>query len=94
VTELESIRTRSFPTVIIKGQLANDLLISGVIRMSDPDLFTAEVGNVPDSKTSELYSVVSILSNLSKSHIFQIVDDGLSRHIKIFPKPAPRREGN
>jgi hypothetical protein len=94
VTELEAVRTRSFPTVIIKGQLANDLLISGFIRMSDPDLSIAEVGGAAVPLTSGFHNVMSILSNLSESHIFQIIRDGSSRYIKIFPKPTPRREGN
>jgi hypothetical protein len=95
IEELKSVRTkRAHPVVTIVGELANNLLISGVVRPIDQGTRHAEVIKLADSKSPELCSVISLLQDLSGSHLFEVEGDTSLRTIKMYPKPSLRREGN
>jgi len=87
-------KTRSHPVISIVGELANNLLISGVIRSCEPGEPQAEVVKLRDPRSRELCSVVTLLQNLSESHVFELADNDRGRIIKIYPRPSTRREGN
>jgi hypothetical protein len=95
VEELKAVqKTRSHPTIFIEGVLANDLIISGLVRhQSDDRSIAAEVLQM---KTADLPRdpIYRILSELSHTHCFEIVGDGGPKRIRIFPQPSHRREGN
>jgi hypothetical protein len=80
--------------VTIVGELANNLLISGVVRPVNRGTCHAEVINLSAPKSPELCSVISLLQDLSGSHLFKVEGDTNRRTIKIYPKPSIRREGN
>lgn len=93
--ELKSLhRGRSHPTIVIEGELANNLLISGMVRPKDgrPN----GEGEVVQLKTnnSQLYPIFEVLFELSRAHCIQIVNDNSPKQIKIYPRPSSRREGN
>jgi hypothetical protein len=87
-------RGRSHPVVTIVGELANNLLISGVVRASEQDAPRAEVVKLNNPESSKLYPVVSMLQDLSRSNVLELVEDGQGKLIRIYPKPCHRREGN
>jgi hypothetical protein len=87
-------KRRSHPIVTIVGELADNLLISGVVRTIEQDAPRAEVVTLNNPRPSELSPVVSLLHDLSRSNIFELVDEGQGRRIKIYPRPSLRREGN
>jgi len=95
VEELSSVsKSRSHPSISIQGELANNLLISGILRVKR-DLAAAEgqVVRLKDPK-SPMYSVCEILRELSYSSLFQVCRENSQCQIKICPKPFGRREGN
>jgi hypothetical protein len=94
IGELKSVqKTRSLPIIRIEGELANNLLIAGILRPSESDNGEGEVAKLQKLDTA-MYSVTEILYELSRANRFEIVGGGGSRQIKISPKPFARREGN
>lgn len=95
VEELKAVqKTRSHPTIFIEGGLANDLIISGTVRSkSDYSDFAAEVWQ-PKTANSLRDPLYQILSDLSRTHCFEIVGENGPKRIKIYPQPSHRREGN
>lgn len=95
IEQLKSIhKTRAHPVITIVGELANNLLISGVVRSREQGARQAEVIKLGDNKSPELCSVISLLQDLSGSHVFELADNERGRIIKIYPRPSRRREGN
>lgn len=95
VEELKAVqKTRSHPTIVIEGGLANDLIISGMVRPKS-DHNNCE-GEVLPLKTvnSHLYPICQILSDLTRANCLQIVGNNGSKTIRIYPRPSRRREGN
>jgi len=98
VTTLEELKSvqkvRSHPTIVIEGELANNLLISGIVRFKD-DRQNGE-GEVLQLKetNSQLFPFFEVLFDLSRAHCFQILSNNSPKQIKIYPKPSCRREGN
>jgi len=93
--ELKSVhKVRSHPTIVIEGELANNLLISGIVRLKD-DRQNGE-GEVLQLKepNSQLFPFFEVLLDLSRAHCFQILSNNSPQQIKIYPKPSCRREGN
>jgi len=95
VEELEAARlTRSHPNIIIEGELANNLIISGMVSLkSDQRNREGQVSQVK-SVNSHLYPVYRILLELSRTHCFEVMDDSGPKRIKMYPRPFCRREGN
>jgi hypothetical protein len=94
VEELKSVRkVRSHPIILIQGELANNLLIAGILRPKEFDGAQGEVVQLK-SPTSTMYSVTEILNELSRANRFEIIGAGGGKQIKISPKPFVRREGN
>lgn len=93
--ELKSVqKARSHPTIVIDGELANNLLISGIVRpRCDRQNGEGEVVQLK-AINSQLYPIFEVLFELSRAHCFQIVSDNSPTQIKIYPKPSSRREGN
>ena len=98
VTTVEELRSaskaRSHPNIVIDGELANNLLISGILRVSGASTSgEGEVGHLtaPDSL---MYPICEIFHELSHSNLFQICRENNRCQIKVYPKPFPRREGN
>ncbi len=94
VEELKSVRKgRSHPIILIQGELANNLLIAGILRPSELDAAQGEVVQLKQP-SSTMYSVTEILYELSHANRFEIMAGGGCKQIKISPKPFVRREGN
>jgi hypothetical protein len=94
VEELKSVqKTRSLPTILIQGELANNLLIAGILRPNEVNGGEGEVVQLKRAD-STLYSVTEILHTLSRANRFEIIGGGGRKQIKISPKPFVRREGN
>lgn len=95
IEQLRSVhKTRGHPVITIVGDLANNLVISGIVRSMGPDAHQAEVVKLTDSRSPELWSVISLLQELSGSNVLEFVDNEKGRAIKIYPKHDIRREGN
>ncbi len=98
VKTLEELKTvqkvRSHPSIVIEGELANNLLIAGIVRPKyDRQNGEGEVVQLTTTN-SHLYPFFEVLSELSRAHCFQILNDNCPQQIKIYPKPCVRREGN
>jgi hypothetical protein len=98
ITTIEQLKStekfRWHPTVIIEGELANNLMISGVVRaLHNGESQEAEVVSVKETD-SVIYPVVEILKDLSTWNRFEILEGEKGKRIKIYPKTAVRREGN
>ena len=94
IGELKSVqKTRSHPIIRIEGELANNLLISGILRPSELNNGEGEVAKLK-KLDSPMYSVTEILYELSRANRFEIIGGGRGRQIRISPKPFVRREGN
>src|SRR5512139_2076812 len=94
VEELRAVqKTRSHPTIVIEGELANDLIISGMVQpTSDRQTCEGEVVGIK-AINSQLYPVSQILSEMKRTNCFLIVGDNSPKRIKIYPRPSLRREG-
>ncbi|MCA1960531.1 MAG: hypothetical protein LDL33_07025 [Desulfomonile sp.] len=95
VEELAALcQTRSHPTIVIEGELANNLIISGLVCPRS-DRSNGE-GEVSQLKTvgSHLYPVCRILTELSRTNCFEILGADGPKRIKIYPRLSSRREGN
>jgi hypothetical protein len=94
IGELKSVqKTRSHPIIRIQGELANNLLIAGILRPSESNNGEGEVAKLKQFDPA-MYSVTEILYELSRANRFEIIGGGGGRQIKISPKPFARREGN
>lgn len=98
VTTLEELRavrnSRPHPNIFIQGELANNLLISGILRVKgESSVGEGEVVQLK-SPDSWMYSMCEILHEFGRSNIFQIGGENGRWQIKIYPKPFCRREGN
>jgi len=95
VKELELVsKGRSHPVFTIEGELVNNLVISGIIQGTSEGNGCLEVVEPPSSNTKEIHTVISILRDLNRTNVFQVIEDDRGRKIKIYPKPNLRREGN
>ncbi|MBI5569056.1 MAG: hypothetical protein HY914_03840 [Desulfomonile tiedjei] len=98
VTTVEELRSasksRSHPNIFIQGELANNLLISGIFRVKGES--AAGEGQVVqlNALDSLMYPICEILHELSRSNLFQIGGESGRCQIKVYPKPVFRREGN
>ncbi len=87
-------KSRPHPTIVIEGELANYLIISGMVRPK-PNHQTSEAEVLQlKAVNSNLYPIYQILSELNRTNCFQIMDDNGPRRIRIYPRPSCRREGN
>jgi hypothetical protein len=95
VEELRAVqKTRSHPTIVIEGELANDLIISGMVQpTADRRNCEGEVIQVK-AVNSQLYPVSQILLEMNRTNCLQIMDGNGPKRIKIYPRPSLRREGN
>lgn len=95
VEELKSVgKDRAYPTIIIEGELANNLLISGVVRAAGDGGGTHGQVIAPKEPDPLIHPITQILERLSHANRFEIVEDNGQKRIKIYPKPLIRREGN
>jgi hypothetical protein len=95
VEELKAVgQERAYPTIIIEGELANNLLISGVVRTMDDGRQPQGEILAPTQPDSLFYPITQVLKHLSHSNEIEVVEDDGRRRIKIYPRPLMRREGN
>lgn len=93
VEELRAVaEEREHPTIIIAGELANNLLISGVLREMGGGKPPQVVG--PKEPDSLFHPIARILKHLSHSNVIEFIQANGGRQIKISPRPFVRREGN
>jgi hypothetical protein len=87
-------KTRPHPTIVIEGELVNNLLISGIVRHKDGR--QNGEGEVVQLKSvnSQFYPILEVLLELSRAHSLEIINNISPMKIKIYPKPSLRREGN
>ena len=95
VEDLKAVqKSRSHPNIVIEGELANDLIISGMVRPKADHLNSeAEVLQLK-TVNSHLHPIYQILWELNRTNCFQIMGDNGPRRIRIYPRPSYRREGN
>ena len=95
VEELKAVgRERDYPTIIIEGELANNLLISGVIRSSDGEGADRAEILAPTEPHSLFFPITQVLKHLSHANKIEVFEDNGKRRIKIYPRPVVRKEGN
>lgn len=95
VEELKAARCgRHCPTIFIEGELANDLLISGLIE-TDATARSGKARVVCQAPHSTpMRSVAQALTELSIANDFEVMKGQSGTKIRIYPKPCMRREGN
>jgi len=97
VEELEAAnKRRALPTIIVEGELARNILASGILtplkgekenRWGVPEINKA-------AAPSPTYDVIRLLYDMTQSSVIEVINGKLGIKIKIYPKPANRREGN
>ena len=95
VEELKSAsKSRSHPNIFIQGELANNLLISGIFSVKGES--AAGEGRVAQLSAADslMYPICELLHELSHSNLFQIGGENGQCQIKIYPRPSSRQEGN
>lgn len=97
VQELKALEwSRSHPTILIEKELANNLLVSGMLTVADTanprqDLLTTP--QEPD-RAGPMQEVLRILNSLRVYNHFELEQGLEGARIRVFPKTASRREGN
>lgn len=87
IEQLRSVhKTRAHPVITIVGDLANNLVISGIVRSIGPHARFAEVVKLTDYRSPELWSVISLLQELNGSNVFEFVDNEKRKSYKDIPK--------
>ena len=97
VEELKaSVKRRSFPTIIVEGQLAGNIVASGILTPLGRDRAThsALPGKTKTTAFSPTYEVIQLLQDLSLHHAIDVIDGTSGPRIKIHPVSVLRREGN
>ena len=89
-------KTGFFPSLVIGGELANNLLVSGLVTFSNGG--TNRQGFVASSslpvERGPIHEVFDILRELSYSNRFEIVQAPTGPEILVVRETAHRREGN
>jgi len=94
VEELKAVRNnRAHPTILIEGELASNLMASGIIasytHLDDQQwVDSRRVGRGP------IDAVIEVLNELRRYSRFEVMDGPPGPRIKIYPVLAPRRESN
>jgi len=97
VEELKaSVRSRSFPTIVVEGQLASNIVASGILTPLNGDgaTYSGLPGNQKRAALTPTYEVVQLLHELSLHHVIDVINGANGPKIKIYPVSLPRREGN
>ncbi|MDQ7782771.1 MAG: hypothetical protein RDU20_07820 [Desulfomonilaceae bacterium] len=97
VEELKaSIKCRSFPTIVVEGQLAGNIVASGILAplMEERASSSVPPGNEDTVPRTPTHEVIQLLRDLSLHHAIHVIDGTSGPQIKIHPVSAPRREGN
>ena len=92
----EARRNRAHGIIMVEGELASNLLASGIIRSCEDEAgwqvtVPRSLGTVQESP---MRSVFDVLHTLSQHHQFQVVQSAFGKKIRIEPVAIPRREGN
>jgi hypothetical protein len=97
VEELKaSIKSRSFPTIVVEGQLAGNIVASRILAPLNGDraTYSGPAGNQEKAALTPTYEVIQLLRELSLHHVIDVLDGPGGPRIKIHPVSVPRREGN
>lgn len=97
IEELKALqKNRQHPAIIIESELANNLLVSGVIT-------PLENGGGPQRQITKLKKgnrscpmseLMEVLDCLSTYNEFELIHGPRGKQIRIYPKTCSRREGN
>jgi hypothetical protein len=92
----EARRNRAHGIIMVEGELASNLLASGIIRncTDENGWQVALPRSLRTAQQSPMYSVFDVLHTLSQHHQFQVVQGALGKKIRIEPMRLQRREGN
>ncbi len=97
VEELKaSIKSRSFPTILVEGQLAGNIVASGILTPLNGDRVAySDLTGIPKrAALTPTYEVIQLFHDLSLHHAIDVIDGPGGPRIKIHPVSLPRREGN
>ncbi|MFH1112725.1 MAG: hypothetical protein V1792_02275 [Pseudomonadota bacterium] len=96
VEELKaSMKSRSFPTMVVDGELASNIVASGILTPLNADRpSTGNFGKEKPAGSTPTHEVIQLLQDLSLHHEIRVVAGPGGPRIKIHPVSAPRREGN
>jgi hypothetical protein len=97
VQELKALEwSRSHPTIFIDKELANNLLVSGLLTVADTNAPRRGLVTTPEQpdRTGPMREVLRILNALRIYNHFELEEGRQGIRIRIFPKTANRREGN
>jgi hypothetical protein len=97
VEELKAVKNnRAYPTIVIEGELASNLLASGIIasyaHMQDQPWGGPRLSR--QLKPGPIDAVIEVLNDLSRWNRFEVMQCASGPKIKIYPVLAPRRESN
>jgi hypothetical protein len=87
-------KRREHPTIIIEGELAGNLIASGIISRENHDSVTPTFAlrHVQETKSSPMNSVVRLFSEITRLHDIEVHDGAGGRRIKITPLSSTRRD--
>ncbi len=86
-------RQREHPTIIIEGELAGNLITSGIIRRENHCMVARPDGEqLPVIKSSPTNSVVELIRELTRLHHIEVLEGARGRQIKMTPVYTNRRD--
>lgn len=97
IEELKAIqKNRPHPGIIIESELANNLLVSGVIIPTENGGgSSSQITKLKRENTScPMSELMEVLDDLSTYNEFELVHGPRGKQIRIYPKHCSRREGN
>ncbi|MFH0824726.1 MAG: hypothetical protein V2B18_18390 [Pseudomonadota bacterium] len=89
-------KKRAHPAIFIKGELAANLLASGIVTPVQEDRNSGWVvnGNGDSASAGPIKGVIDVLSGLSRSNRLEVINEGSVPTISFYPVQTPRRESN
>lgn len=87
-------KRREHPTIIIEGELAGNLIASGILsRDNDNGAGQAVTPRLhAEAKSSPIYSVVELIRDITRLNYVEVAEGVGGRRIKITPVSSGRRD--
>ncbi len=95
VVELKAAqKRREHPTIIIEGELAGNLIASGIISRENYDSTgqALPLRRLQETRSSPITSVVELVSEITRLHDIEVHEGAGGRRIKITPVSSTRRD--
>ncbi len=92
----EANKSRAHPRIIVEGELASNILASGILKpFKDNGGTVWKVAPIQrNAGPSPINDVIRLLNDIAYTCTIDVVTEARTSRIAIYPKPVLRREGN